>query len=82
MPIWGLQSGVGGIIWRPKFRGSRCAICGLRVELGKVICGLIFLVYNCPNHFLSIEVFIRNWTAVYLGSLKKFFRLFGGLKHA
>ena len=35
---------VGKIIWGLKFRGPKCAICGLRFAVGQIIWGLIFLV--------------------------------------
>ena len=69
MIIWDLQFGVGKIIWGLKFRGPKGAICGLKFEVGDIIWGLIFLVCQCPSHFLSAK-FFRNWTADYLGSLK------------
>ena len=37
MLIWGLQLGVGEIIWGLKFRGPKCAICGLKFLAGEVI---------------------------------------------
>ena len=36
--------GVGEIIWGLKFRGPKCAICGLKFAVGQIIWGLIFLV--------------------------------------
>ena len=36
--------GVGEIIWSLKFRGPKCAICGLKFAVGQIIWGLIFLV--------------------------------------
>ena len=67
MLIWDPQFGVGEIIWGLKFRGPKCAICGLKFGVGEIIWGLIFLVCHYPSHFLSIKVF-RNWKADYLGS--------------
>ena len=36
--------GEGKIIWGVKFRGPKCAICGLKFAVGQIICGLIFLL--------------------------------------
>ena len=35
--IWDLQFGIGEIILGLKFRGSRCAICGLKFGIGQII---------------------------------------------
>ena len=42
-----------------KFRGLKCATCGLKFGEGKIIWGLVFLVCHCPSHFLSIKVFSK-----------------------
>ena len=52
MLIWVLQFRVGEIIWGLKFRGSKCAICGLKSGEDIIIWGLIFLVCHHPSHFL------------------------------
>ena len=39
--------GVGEIIWGLKFRGPKCAICGLKFRIGEIIWVLIFLVCHC-----------------------------------
>ena len=70
MLIWGLQFREGEIMQSPKFSGSRCAVCGLKVEEGELISVLIFLACHCSSHFLSIKSFFRNWRANYLGPLK------------
>ena len=36
--------GVGEIIWGLKFRGPKCAICGLKFAVSQIIWSLIFLV--------------------------------------
>ena len=77
--IWGLQLGVGKIIWGLKFRGLKGAICSLQFGVREIIWSLTFLVCHCPRHFLSTP-FFRNWTADDLGSLKKLVSLFGGLR--
>ena len=32
------------------------AICDMKYGVGEIIRGLIFLVCNCPSHFLSIDL--------------------------
>ena len=54
-------------------------IWDLHFGVGEIIWGLIFLVFHCPIHFLSIKLlFFRNWTVDRLGSLRKLV-IFGGL---
>ena len=36
MLIWGLQYGVGEIIWCLKFQGPKCAICGLKFGIARL----------------------------------------------
>ena len=67
--IWGWRNYLGSKI---SGLGPKCTICCLKFGVGKVIWGLIFLVCHCPNHFLGIKFFFRNWTADYLGSFKNF----------
>ena len=55
--IWGLQFGVGEIIWGLKSRGPKCTICGLKFRVGEIIWGSIFQVYHGPSHFLGIHFF-------------------------
>ena len=62
--------GVCEIISGLKFRGPKCAICGLKFWQSEIIWGLIFLECRCPSHFL-VSSFFRNWAADYLGSWKK-----------
>ena len=76
MLIWGLSFGASEIILGLKFRGPKCAICGPKFGVGKIIWGLIFPV--CPSHFLCIK-FLSKLTADYLRSLKKLVCIFGGL---
>ena len=52
--------GAGEIIWGLKFRGPKCAICGLKFGVGEIIWGTIFLVSHCPMHFLSIKLLFKN----------------------
>ena len=65
-----MQFGVGVIIWGLKFRGPKCAICGLKYGECKIIWGQTFLEFYCPSHFLSIK-FFPNWAADYLGVFEK-----------
>ena len=43
--------------------GANVLIWGLQFRVGKIIWGLVYLVCNCPSHFLSIKVFseLDNW---------------------
>ena len=74
MLIWGLSFGEDEIIWVLKFRGPKCAICGLKFGVGKIIWGPIF-----PAVIVQ-AIFFQNWTADYLGSLKKLVWLVGDLR--
>ena len=42
-----------------------------KIGVGKISWGLTFPVFHFPNHFLSIKLCFLDWTADYLGSLKK-----------
>ena len=55
MPIWSLSFAASKIIWGLKFRGPKCAICGLKFGVGKIIWGLTFPVCHWPSHFLSVK---------------------------
>ena len=48
MLIWGLQFGVGEIIWGLKFRGPKCAGSGPKFGVGEIIWG-----YDISNMSLS-----------------------------
>ena len=60
MLIWCLQFWIGEIIWGLKFQGPKCAICGLKFEVGEIIGGLILLICHCPSHFLGIKIFFET----------------------
>ena len=57
-------------------RNSLSAIL-CNADKGGIIWGLMFLGCHCWGHFLTIKIFFRNWTADYLGSLKRLLWFFG-----
>ena len=63
---------LGSVLW-----GRYSNIC-LKFGVGQIISVLIFPFGYCPAIFLSI--FFLNWTADYLGSLRKLVLLFAGLR--
>ena len=66
MLIWGLQFGVGEIIWSLKFRGSKCClwseICGGRDYLGSDISGM-----SLSKQFYSIKFVFETGQLIILG---------------
>ena len=63
-----------------KISRHKCVICGLKFGVGEIIWGLIFLVWHCPSHFLSIKFCFRSWAADYLGFEKIDLIIWGGKK--
>ena len=68
--IGGLQLRAGEIIWGLKFRGPKCAICGLKFGVEDIIRGMIFLVCHCPNHFLGINSLFETGQLIIWGLWK------------
>ena len=59
--------GIGEIFWGLKFQCPKCTICGLKFWEGEIIWGLVFLVSLCPNHFLSIKLFLETGQLIIWG---------------
>ena len=71
MLTWGLQFGVGEIIWGLKFRGSKCATCGLKFGVGEIIWSLIFLVCHHASNFSGIKFFFSKTGQLIIWGLSK-----------
>ena len=49
------------------FEVQNDTICGLKFGVGEIILDLIFLVYHCPSHFLSIKFFFETGQLIICG---------------